>query len=398
MLEVEIPTVYQAQINEDILASDIQFAVEEITSVARLEELGTLIQNLADNAVEPNSFFEPWMLIPAIENALIEGSFTLALVRDGNRPESNDSIVGLFPLLKKRFFRCLPFSHYTSASHLHCFLSNPLIRKGREAQCLASFFEWFDKNSKTSLLELSGIVGEGPFYEALNKLLLEDKRNFYISEEFSRAVLTKTYTKEEFISDCLSRKKRKDLRRKRRQLEELGDLKVEVLEEQEQLAKWTDQFLNMESAGWKGSAGTAIKLNTKENSFFRAVLKGAFKNGKLIMLRLCLNGEPIAMRCSFKANDTVFSYKITYKEDYSRYSPGVLLEIENLDYLTKQPEIKNMDSCADPKKSFFEHMWPDKRTISSLVVSSKSHYSKFLVKNLSRIQSALRMLKIVFCN
>jgi hypothetical protein len=54
------------------------------------------------------------------------------------------------------------------------------------------------------------------------------------------------------------------------------------------------------------------------------------------MLALRLDGRPIAYKLDFLAGRGSFSFKIAFNENYGRYSPGELLEIENVRRLQAQ--------------------------------------------------------------
>ena len=67
-----------------------------------------------------------------------------------------------------------------------------------------------------------------------------------------------------------------------------------------------------------------------------------------MMLALRLNGRRIACKCNFLAGPGSFAFKIAFDEAYARYSPGKLLEVENIRLAHERPGLEWMDSCADP--------------------------------------------------
>ena len=54
--------------------------------------------------------------------------------------------------------------------------------------------------------------------------------------------------------------------------------------------------------------------------------------------------------------------KIAYDEAYARFSPGVLLELDNLDLLARG-DIDWMDSCAAENHPMIDSLWGERRTI-----------------------------------
>lgn len=78
-------------------------------------------------------------------------------------------------------------------------------------------------------------------------------------------------------------------------------------------------------------------------------------------------GTTVAMKCNLLAGDAVFCFKIAFDEEWARFSPGVLLEVENVERF-HAGEATWMDSCADPDNAMINRLWPDRRRISTLLV------------------------------
>jgi hypothetical protein len=89
-----------------------------------------------------------------------------------------------------------------------------------------------------------------------------------------------------------------------------------------------------------------------------------------MMIALRYNGRPIAYKLNFLSGVGSFAFKIAFDEEYARYSPGVLLELENIRLLHERPQIRWMDSCADPERFMINHLWTDRRVIQTIVVST----------------------------
>ena len=104
---------------------------------------------------------------------------------------------------------------------------------------------------------------------------------------------------------------------------------------------------------------------------------GAAKAGRLERLALRLDGKPIAMLANFNAPPALFSFKTSFDEDYASYSPGLLLQIENLDML-KREEIHFADSCASEGHSMIERIWREKRSMSSRNIAIGGGLRRFI--------------------
>ena len=103
-------------------------------------------------------------------------------------------------------------------------------------------------------------------------------------------------------------------------------------------------------------------------ALFRQSLEGAAAHGRLERLSLTLDGRPIAMLANFITAPGAFSYKTAYDEAYARFSPGVLLQCENL-LMLDRADIAWTDSCAAQGHPMIDHIWRERRTIGRLSIA-----------------------------
>lgn len=162
-------------------------------------------------------------------------------------------------------------------------------------------------------------------------------------------------------------KRHKEARRLERRLADLGRIDYDQLDRAEDAHRWVDEFLALEARGWKGRGHTALACQRQHRDFFRAVVEAAFASHGLTGLALRLNGRPIAMKCNFTSGDAGFAFKIAYDEELARYSPGVLLELENIRRFDRREDLRWMDSCADPRHPMIDRLWRQRRTIQTTV-------------------------------
>jgi hypothetical protein len=111
-----------------------------------------------------------------------------------------------------------------------------------------------------------------------------------------------------------------------------------------------------------------------------------------MMIALKLNDKPIAMKCNFLTRYGAFAFKIAFNEEFARYSPGVLLELENMHQINLMPEIEWMDSCAISEHFMINRLWTGRRTIETLVCSTGKGAADFLVSALPLIRWFKRKL------
>ena len=128
----------------------------------------------------------------------------------------------------------------------------------------------------------------------------------------------------------LSKNRRKGLRQRRRKLEELGNVTVEIEMGDSRLDELLEQALVLEASGWKGRRGTAIGSRPETRSFYTQVARWAAERGWLRLAFLRLDGAPIAFDLSLERGPVRYSLKAGHALAYARYGPGVLLLYELL--------------------------------------------------------------------
>lgn len=314
---------------------------------------------LVSRASEPNPFLEPWFLLPSLAQFADESRCSIfAFYRE-------DRLTGLVPLNSARSYYGYPVRHIANWLHDNAFCGLPLVAHGQERAFWRALFAQLDSQSDSALfLHLSQLPVEGALSEALDAVLAENDRRCVTVERTERAMLASDLDPEAYLAQAMSSKKRKELRRQHKRLAEKGDLHVERIEGSEGIAVWIDEFLALEASGWKGHAGSALASAPATRAFFAEALSGGAQGGRLERLGLRLNGKPVAMLANFVAPPGVFSFKTAFDEAYSRYSPGLLLQIENLQLLARH-NVEWADSCAVEGHSMIERIWREKRAFAS---------------------------------
>ena len=201
------------------------------------------------------------------------------------------------------------------------------------------------------------------------------------------------YRTEAQLENALSGKKRKELRRLRARLESEGAIAFETLSDESALADWIADFLTLESSGWKGRAGTALASDAAGRTFFAQALENAFARGALRFSRLTLGARPIAMIVNFIERGDVYSFKIAHDEEFARYSPGVMLEIELMRALENEPGFSFIDSCAAPDHKMINSLWRGRRAMAALNISGSGAAHKAIFRLLTGLERAGEKLR-----
>lgn len=321
---------------------------------------------LAASAVEPNPFAESWVVLPG-----------LAAFGDGKKVsifalwQDDEELAGLIVLADAAQYGRFAIKHITNWSHANSFLGTPLIRLGWEEIFWHKLLEALDAEPRgQALLYLTGMAEDGPVYRSLQSVTEKRARPCDIVFRESRALVETKLPAQEYWDAIVRGKKRKELRRQAARLGELGTLCFERLGNEDAPAiidDWIDDFLTLERAGWKGEAGSALGSSDGTADYFRAAIKAGHQRGQLDALAYRLDGKPIAMLFHLISGKGGFSFKTAYDERYARFSPGVLIQRENLDLLARQG-LDWIDSCAAPDHPMINHLWAERRTIIRVAI------------------------------
>ena len=318
---------------------------------------------LAQWASEPNPFHESWYLLAALRALDPQGSVAIL------RFDHDGELAGILPLRREPRYYRWPIPQWCNWVHGNCFLGAPLVAAGLERPFWRALFNWLDQNAGAGLfLHLAQMPLDGPLHAALQAVLAEQGRSAALVHGEERAMLASSLSAPDYFESSLSGKKRKELRRQHNRLGELGELTFERRDDDHRLARWIDDFLALEHSGWKGAAGSALASHQATARMFREALSGAAAQGRLERLTLSLDDEPIAILANFISPPGSYSYKTAFDERYARFSPGVLLQRENLALLDRDG-IDWCDSCAAADHPMIDHIWRERRLVGRLSIA-----------------------------
>ena len=345
-----------------------------VVVVRDLQKLSSFIpawEELAEHALERNVFYEHWMLLPALQAYGAGKDIGVALVlidSDGNRPGAG-SLAGLFPLRLIPRFRNLKISALSLWQHPHCYLGTPLVRADRAVECVSGLLQWLRRGASAKLLELPWIAADGPFRTLLLERCTDLGLTSWTTESFTRRLWRQASNAAGGPGAAVSGALRRRLRRHEKRLTESGRLEHVAMGPGEDIGRWIEEFLRVEASGWKGAGGSALACSESGRRYFTQITTAAFRRGRLLMLGLDYDGEPVARRCAFLAGDGSFAFKTAYDERFAHYSPGTILEIDSLLQLQGLGRVRWMDSCAAPDNALINRISNDRKAIDSLAIA-----------------------------
>jgi len=320
---------------------------------------------LAARCAEPNAFYAPALLDAALATLDPQGAVRIVDAR-----ADDGALIGRLPVARAARHGRFPIRHCANWLHSHCFYGAPLLAEGREEEAWARLLAALDGQRWAGpFLHLRGVDPDGPAMAALARLCRREGRRCEEIDRYERAMLRSPLDAEAYWTANMRAKKRKELRRLQYRLAELGALRREALTDPAALDGWIDAFLALEAKGWKGAQGTALGNRAEDSAFLRAACAGAMAAGELDMLRIDCGGTTIAMLVNFVSPRGGFSFKIAIDPDFARYSPGVLIEQDNLARVLDAGVAPWMDSCAAPDHPMIDSLWAERRAIAQYRVA-----------------------------
>lgn len=344
------------------------------------------IDALAKVAIEPNVFRESWMLGAALEH-LQTPELMLVLVR-----HDSNILTGLFTLSITRRFRGLPLKCLRSWHHEYSPLGSPLIAADHVGGTLAALLDWLaSKRAPASILDLVSVRADGPIVAALEDAL-QRRKHFALHRVVRERALMNLRAP---AMTGVSNKHQKEIRRKQRRLADLGKVAYRSLAPTEAVEPWVERLLAIEMRGWKGIQRTAMADAAGDRAFFLQIAEQAHRRGQLQMLELTLDDTAIAVKCNLTSGEGAFMFKIAYAEDYAKYSPGLLLELFNMDFLHSPVCSKLVwaDSCDKSQHFMIDRLWLQRRQIGYYAICGRGLVARMLVRYGPRMQKVWHRVK-----
>ncbi|WMP18055.1 GNAT family N-acetyltransferase [Thiothrix lacustris] len=365
-----------------------------VTARRELRDIVPAWDALTREVLEPNVFYESWALLPALEALAAQDKHIAVLLVWADASHSH--LIGLFPLVQEQSYQKFPACHWLNWLHPHCPLGTPLVHKLHAAEVFQALFAWLRDHSGALAFSLNKVPAEGEFARHLRLFTQQNGCLLNERDTWERALLQANTSGEEYVHGHQRKKKLKEYSRLRRRLEDLGELEFQTLlpGQNHGLSDWINDFLRLEERGWKGKALTAMSCHQDERHFAEDLIRNAAERGQLMMLKMLLDGKPIAIKLNLtSATHGSYALKIAYHEAYAAYSPGVLLELENIYCLLDNTPLEWMDSCAIPNHPMIDHLWAERRKMANFHLSTQRVLSKPLLHTMQLVKTAYQYYK-----
>jgi CelD/BcsL family acetyltransferase involved in cellulose biosynthesis len=249
----------------------------------------------------------------AWHSAYGEGELRVLTVHDGAR------LAGILPI-ETRGRATL------SATNSHSPLYGPVASSPEAERALVSTLV----KDAEGRIELCYVDPGTTWYGTLDTALRSDRRRIRTTTVM-RSPYVLLQGPEGGYADRLSRRFLKDLRRRRRRLEEQGHVEVTVHQSARHIDAALEQFVELESSGWKAANGTAIASRDASRKFYAEIARWAADSGWLRLAFLTLDGRPIAAEFDLQCGGSMYALKSGFDPEYRGFAPGHLLTAECLE-------------------------------------------------------------------
>jgi CelD/BcsL family acetyltransferase involved in cellulose biosynthesis len=336
----------------------------EWRTIPALESIVEQWRSLIARALEPNVFYDPAFALAAAPAFGKRCGAVLVWSARG-------LLMGVFPTWVARWRDgALPAA--TGWTHPYAPLGTPLVDRNEAEAVIAAWLEYLVREpAMPALLRLPLLPEGGPFVAALSAVLSHKRMGNVVFGRHCRAILAPDTRGAQPVEQPIPARKRKELQRQRRRLEDIAPVTFAAAREPERIGPAIEDFLVLEASGWKGVARTAAANDPAARQFVETAVMALATQGQARIDRMMLGGRTIAAAITLTAGDTAWFWKIAYNEGVARFSPGVQLVYQLTPVLAGLPGIARVDSCATARHPMIDHLWHGRMAVSDWLIAVK---------------------------
>ena len=327
------------------------------------------LDHLSARAVEPNVFFNPRFLAPAMPR-LEDREVRLAVIRDGDE-QSRSRLRFLAPFSIERPGMGIGTTVMRIWSSPFGPLGVPLIDRDDPLGVIEDFFAMLARPhlQLPRVVVLPDVPLDGAFANLLRIFAASRDLALITTDGYERPFLEGGKEPEAYLRQALSAHHYRGFSRLRRRLAEQGKLAYKVSRHPDDIRKDAEIFLTLEASGWKGREETAMVIDRFRAAFAREAIHGLAERDLCRIHSLTLDGRTISCLIVFVEAGIAYTWKTAYDEALAAYSPGVLLMMDVTRTHLDDPNINRTDSCAVPDHPVMSRIWTDRRPFGTMVLA-----------------------------
>ncbi|MGX9118793.1 GNAT family N-acetyltransferase [Mesorhizobium sp. BHbsci] len=322
---------------------------------------------LCTRTIEPNVFFNPRFLAPAMPR-LEDREVRLAVIRDGD--EYRNRLRLLVPFSVERPAMPLGVRVMRTWSSPFGPIGTPLVDRDDPVGVVEDFFSMLSRPhlKLPKVLVLPDIRLDGPVASLLATVAETRGLTLVTTGKAERPMLESEIDGDDYLKASLRSHHFREFRRLKRRLADLGRLEHLVARGPENIRHAIERFLTLEAAGWKGRERTAMAIDRYRAAFAREAVHRLAEQDLCRIHSLTLDDRTIASLIVFVEAGVAYTWKTAYDETLAAYSPGTLLMIEVTRQHLDDPNIMMTDSCAVPDHPVMSRLWTERRPTGTLVI------------------------------
>lgn len=330
-------------------------------------ELVEELDFLCARTIEPNVFFNPRFLAPAMPR-LEDREIRLAVIRDGNEFKSRLRL--LVPYSIERPAIPLGVSIMRTWASPFGPLGTPLVDRDDPAGVIEDFFEMLARPhlKLPRVLVLPEVRMDGAVAATLRSVAEQRSLPLVVTGSVERPFIDSKLDGEAYLRQSLSAHHYREFRRLKRRLGDQGALEHRVARTPDEIRIAIETFLALEASGWKGRERSAMAIDRFRAAFAREAVYRLAEHDLCRIHSLTLDGRVIASLIVFVEQGVAYTWKTAYDETLSTFSPGTLLMIEVTRQHLEDPNIQETDSCAVPDHPVMSRLWSERKPIGTLVI------------------------------
>lgn len=327
------------------------FRIIKIDSIEEFRKYKNVWNDIENN----DKRYTPWVSWEwhdkFIKYFLGNGELFILLVYKGN------DLLAICPFMKiinkyKWLFKCKTIKYM---GNMHSQVCNIIFSSsGREdkkliANKIAKYF--LEEYRDWDIIDLEMIPEEEEYYGLFSdagkkcklKLLIRNMKGDWYLDKIN-------YPFSEYYGN-LSRKRRKDILRCKRNMEGKGKVAFFVRRDGNELNCYLDMYSKIRSKSWKGEE--------KDSEYLRECTKMMSEKGWLRLAFLFINNKPIACEKWVVWNGIAYGWDGIYDLEYSKDSPGTIINKEIIEYMIDEEKVSEIDMGIGDDE--YKKIWAPKR-------------------------------------
>ena len=325
------------------------------------------LEFLTYRSVEPNIFFNPRFLAPAMPR-LDDREIRFIVLRDEDEQKSRLRFLMPYSIEKPGFN--VGVSVIRAWSTPFGPLGSPLIDRDDPVGIVDDVLDVLSRThlNLPEVLLLPDIRLNGAAASAIRQAAIGRNLPVVTTERKQRPILHTRLDGDAYVQLALGSHHRREFQRQKRRLEKLGRVEYTESRHPDDVRRRTEEFLSLEASGWKGRKRTAMAIDRFRAAFAREALYCLAERDMCRIHTLDLDGRAIASLVVMRESGVAYTWKTAFDESLSAYSPGTLLMIDTTKKLLEDPNIMRADSLAIDDHPVMSRLWMEREPMATLAI------------------------------